>query len=226
VNVRFSSSGGGGFSDPHNLFKEFFGSGNPFAGMGFGGGGMGMDVEGMMGSMGGKPSTIKRLLGLTLEELYTGVTKRVKITRKRGGVNSEKLLEIVVKPGWKKGTSVTFEHEGDEVQGGGKPANITFVIEEKSHERFQRSGDDLLIDYKLKLVDALCGTKLEVKCLDDRVLTVAVPEVITPGYIKRVPGEGMPKSKGGKGDLVLRFEVTFPSYISEPKKASLRSLLA
>ena len=181
--------------------------------------------SGGFGAGGGAAPAIRSTLPCTLEELATGCTKRIKVTRKRGGVDSEKILEISVKPGWKAGTTVTFENEGDEVRNG-KPADLQFVIEEKAHERFQRDKADLVMDVRLPLGQALCGTKLEVKALDGRTLSLAIPEVITPGYIKRIKGEGMPVKGGGKGDLVLRFEVTFPAFIAEAKKAQLRSLLA
>ena len=210
-------------SDPNDLFRAFFGSNNPFAGMeGLGGGGGGPFGGGAFGG-GGAPA-IRSSLPCTLEELATGTTKRIKVTRKRGGADSEKILEIVVRPGWRAGTTVTFENEGDEVRGGGKPADLQFVIEERPHERFQRDKNDLVMDVSLGLGQALCGTKLEVKALDGRTLSLAIPEVITPGYIKRIRGEGMP-AKAGKGDLVLRFSVKFPTFIPEANKAALKSML-
>ncbi len=211
------------FRDPNDLFSSFFGTSNPFAGVGGAAGGLG----GLGGMGGGAPPPIRVALQCTLEELATGCTKRAKVTRKRGGVDSEKVLEIVVKPGWRAGTSVTFEHEGDEVPGGGRPADVQFVIEERPHERFQRDRNDLVMDRRLTLGEALCGTRLEVRTLDGRVLSLAIPEVITPGYVKRVAGEGMPvKGGSGRGDLVLRFEVVFPGFVAEGKKAQLRALLA
>jgi DnaJ-class molecular chaperone len=192
------------------------------------GGGMG-GMGGGFGASAAAPA-IRSSIQCSLEELATGCTKRIKVTRKRSGVDSEKILEIVVKPGWRAGTTVTFENEGDEVAGGaGKPADLQFVIEERAHKLFQRDKNDLVMDVKLALGAALCGTKLEVPALDGRVLSLAIPEVITPGYIKRIKGEGMPitgAAGGARGDLVLRFEVTFPASIAEAKKAQLRALLA
>ena len=163
-------------------------------------------------------------LPLTLEELFTGVTKKLKVTRKRGGADAEKLLEVVVKPGWKKGTAVTFDSESDEVPGGGVPADIQFVIAEKPHERFLREGNDLVLRVRLSLAEALCGTRMDVPALDGRTLSLAVPEVITPGYEKRIKGEGMPLSKapGQRGDLLLRFDVAFPSYMCVVPCGALR----
>jgi hypothetical protein len=49
------------------------------------------------------PSEITKPLALSLEELYKGGTKRLKITRHlRNGSTEEKVLEVAYKPGWKK----------------------------------------------------------------------------------------------------------------------------
>jgi DnaJ-class molecular chaperone len=59
----------------------------------------------------------------TLEELFTGCDKRRKITRKRldaatGAVREvATVLEIKILPGFKPGTRITFEGEGDEHPG-------------------------------------------------------------------------------------------------------------
>lgn len=52
--------------------------------------------------------------------------------------------------------------------------------------------------------------------------------MVCAGYQKYIPSEGMPHSKEAskRGELVVRFDVLFPKYISEEKKAKLRNLLA
>lgn len=45
----------------------------------------------------------------------------------------EKILEINVKPGWKSGTKITFEKEGDEMDPSVEPADLVFILEEKPH---------------------------------------------------------------------------------------------
>jgi DnaJ-class molecular chaperone len=151
-----------------------FGSGPGFAGGGFGGPRRGDGAP-------AKPEAITRPLQCTLEELFTGCTKKVKITRARlqGDGRSvrpeEKVLEIVVRPGWKRGTTVTFEGEGDEAPGMPAP-DVKFLIGEKAHERFEREGSDLVLHARLSLAEALCGTTMEVRTLDGRVLSVAVTE--------------------------------------------------
>jgi DnaJ family protein B protein 4 len=63
---------------------------------------------------------------------------------------------------------------------------MVFVIDEKPHPRFRRDGNDLIMNHRLALADALCGTIVIVETLDGRKLEVSVPEVIQPGYTKIV----------------------------------------
>lgn len=228
--------------------------GMPFGRMGSMGGMGGMPGMGGMGGMGGMPgmggmggmpgmggmggrggggagpqAPIKRQIALSLEDLYTGVTKRVKVTRQRSGRPEEKVLEIVVKPGWKAGTAVTFEHEGDETGAGGPPpADIVFVIGEKPHERFKREGNNLVYSARLPLVDALAGCTLTVQTLDGRSLSVPVAGVVAPGSSQTVRGEGMPISRtpDKRGDLIVKFDITFPRSLTEEKKRAVRAALS
>uniref|UniRef100_K7F9P6 J domain-containing protein n=1 Tax=Pelodiscus sinensis TaxID=13735 RepID=K7F9P6_PELSI len=58
-------------------------------------------------------------LRVSLEEIYHGSTKRMKITRRRLNPDGrstrteDKILNIVIKRGWKEGTKITFPKEGD-----------------------------------------------------------------------------------------------------------------
>lgn len=135
-----------------------------FAGMG--GGPMGMGGFGSRRAAPSKGGTVQRELPCTLEELYTGCTKRMKITRKRLNPdnsvrNDEKVLSINVKAGWKAGTALTFDGEGDQLPGV-IPADVKFVISEKPHDRFKREGNDLVYTARISLADALAGCVVNV----------------------------------------------------------------
>ena len=54
----------------------------------------------------------------------------------------EKVLTINVKPGWKSGTKITFQREGDQAPNK-IPADIVFIIRDKPHPNFKREGSDL-----------------------------------------------------------------------------------
>lgn len=179
------------------------------------------------------PSEVTRPLKVSLEDLYSGTTKRLKVGRKLlNGTTEDKLLEIQVHPGWKSGTKVRFPKAGNE-QRGGDAQDLVFVVEEKPHDRFQRDGNDLVTTVKLPLVDALTGggERKTVDALDGRKLQVPIPSgIVRPGATTTVSGEGMPIRKEGsakkKGDLIVKWEVVFPDRLTPAQKEGLRKILA
>jgi len=224
----------GGWSykgDAAEIFSSFFGTENPFADFGFGDSVPFATRLRRPGPQ--KPEPIVKELDCTLEELYNGCTKKFTITRKRYSAESPgelkddaKELVINIKPGWKKGTKVTFACEGDEGVNV-VPADIVFVVSEKPHAAFAREGADLIYTANIDLVDALVGCQIAVPTLDGRVLSIPCPEVVSPGYEKLIEGEGMPLSKtpAKHGMLKIHFKLNFPKYLAQNVKDSLRPLL-
>ncbi|XP_048135132.1 dnaJ protein homolog 1-like [Rhodamnia argentea] len=177
-----------------------------------------------------KPAPIDKKLECTLEELFLGSVKKVKIKRDvisdTGIIQEEETLKINVKPGWKKGTKISFEGKGDE-RPGYLPADIVFSIEEKRHPLFKRRGDDLEIAVEIPLVQALTGCTLSVPLLGGEDMRVPLEEIIFPGYEKAILGQGMPnpKEKGKRGDLRLKFFVEFPDNLDDEQRSEICSIL-
>ncbi len=127
-----------------------------------------------------KPAPIVHKFRCTLEELYNGTTKKMKVVSLHRcfshnnlcltqvvfvssmkktktlvdasgkAVEVERILAIDVKKGWKAGTKITFPKEGDE-RPGMEPADIVFVLEEKPHSVFKREGNDLIYTHSVTL---------------------------------------------------------------------------
>lgn len=223
----------GGYKYTQNageIFQQFFGTDNPFADFGFG---QSVPFASRLKRPGPKKmEPIVTELPCSLEELFNGCQKKLSVTRKRANETGElsdveKVLVVNIKPGWKKGTKITFPEEGD----AGLnivPADLVFVLTEKPHTKLVREGANLVFTKKISLADALTDCSIEVPTLDSRVLSIPCPEVVPPGYEKVVAGEGMPFSKkpGTRGDLIIRFNIVFPEYLSDDKKSQLRKLLA
>lgn len=135
----------------------------------------------------------------------------------------DEILTINVKPGWKKGTKITFPEKGNE-QAGRPAADLVFVIDEKPNSKFTRENNDLVYTQKVPLVDALTGYTVNLTTLDGRPLSVPVTEVISPGYEKVVAKEGMPlpKEPSKKGNLRIKFEVQFPPRLTSEQKALVK----
>lgn len=171
-------------------------------------------------------------LYVSLEDIEKGCTKKMKISRNviqtdGSSRKEEKVLNIVVKPGWKCGTKITFQREGDQTPGK-IPADIVFIIRDKPHNTFKREASDIRYTTKITLKDALCGTTVRVPTLSGETISLnTVGEIIKPVTVKRISGRGLPypKEPQRKGDLLIGFDIKFPDNIPQPTKELLAELL-
>ncbi|MCL7047712.1 hypothetical protein MKW94_025076 [Papaver nudicaule] len=241
------SSGGsnGDFRfNPRNaedIFAEFFGN-SPF---GFGSTGAGRSMRFQSDNVfrnysdgGGagvstprKPPPVESKLPCSLEELYTGSTRKMKISRNVIDANGRlvpesEILTIDVKPGWKKGTKITFPDKGNE-QANQLPADLVFVIDEKPHELYKRDGNDLMVSQTVSLAEALAGVTVNLLTLDGRNLSIPISDVVSPGYELVVANEGMPivREPRKKGNLRIKFEVKFPSRLTSEQRSGIKRIL-
>uniref|UniRef100_A0A0K0F8Z4 DnaJ homolog dnj-20 n=1 Tax=Strongyloides venezuelensis TaxID=75913 RepID=A0A0K0F8Z4_STRVS len=225
--------------DPRDIFAQFMG-GDDIINQLFGGSMGGMGGSSFMGGMGGMPNMggmngftsgghqrkksvqdppIERELAVSLEELYKGIVKKIKITKKvvqpNGGTKVEsKVLEINVKPGWKEGTKITFHKEGDE-RPGHIPADIIFVLKQKPHNLYEREGFNIVYKHKITLREALLGTEISVPLIDGSRERLRLEPVISPKTTRIISGKGMPDPKAQrKGDFVVKFDIQFPKQLS------------
>lgn len=138
----------------------------------------------------------------------------------------EEILSIEIKPGWKKGTKITFPEKGNE-QHGMIPADLVFVIDEKPHSTFTRDGNDLVVTQKISLAEALTGYTVHLTTLDGRNLTIPINNVIHPSYEEVLPREGMPipKEPSRRGNLRIKFNIKFPARLTAEQKAGIKKLL-
>lgn len=233
----FGSGGAGGFRSPEDLFREFFenSASSPFGPSGFhdGGGFSSMFHGGRGARQLRKQRDTEVNLHLELEELHQGVIKKLRITRnivQADGASGreDKIHHVEIKPGYKAGTRIRYSGAGGEAVGY-HPADVVFIVSEKPHNRFKRNRDNLEITHRISLTDALAGTVVAVEGLDGKLYRLdCTQEVINPDTVKTISGGGMPISKkpGQKGDLVVKFAISFPAYLNSEKKRKIRNLLS
>ncbi|KAG8010610.1 DnaJ-like protein subfamily B member 5 [Nibea albiflora] len=142
-------------------------------------------------------------------------------------VTLDEVLNVVVKKGWRAGTKITFPREGDETPNS-TPADITFILRDKEHNQYKRDGSNIVYTAKITLKEALCGCTVNVPTLDNRMMPLPCSDVIKPGAVRRLRGEGLPlpKSPSQRGDLVVEFQVLFPDRIPPQSREIIKHSLA
>lgn len=134
--------GGGGFGGDDDIFASLGGGGIPSGGRrarpssggmpgGFpGGGGMRQPEREQ------EVTIVEKPLPVSLEDLFKGTHKKMKFQQKGFDANGkrttrERILEMDIKPGLKKGSKIKFQNVGEE-EGGGRQ-DLHFVVEEVSN---------------------------------------------------------------------------------------------
>lgn len=145
-------------------------------------------------------------------------------------LNETKILEVHIEKGMRENQKIFFRGEGDQ-QPDTQPGDVIIVLQQKPHDIFQRTGDDLVIKHEITLTEALCGFEFIIKHLDGRDLLVrhTPGEVIKPGDLKGIQGEGMPQFKNPfeKGNLYIKFDVVFPenNFATEEQLKQIETVL-
>lgn len=118
-------------------------------------------------------------------------------------------LEVKVEPGMGEGSTVKFPGMSDE-HPDAEPGDLYVVLRQEPNDRFRRNGADLYTDVTLTLSEALLGFKQDFKHLDGHPVSLSHGKsVVQPDYVQVIRGEGMPTG-ARKGDLYVKYKVTFP----------------
>jgi DnaJ family protein B protein 4 len=157
-------------------------------------------------------------LQCSLEELYNGTIKKIKITRKiklnNKLIDSNKELEMKIHPGFKNGVKFTHSNLGNEtLNNTNLPGDIIFVISELKHSLFTRDDNNLKLTLTISLHEAQNGFEKNIFFLNNQELLLIFPKIKQSNYIHIVTNKGMPIRKNGQfigyGDLIINFIILF-----------------
>ncbi|MDA0676773.1 MAG: J domain-containing protein, partial [Chloroflexi bacterium] len=159
--------------------------------------GMGHDIFG-----GERRSNVEGTLEVTLDDAFHGVARRVTIS----GPAGTRTLEVQVPAGIQDGGRIRINPDAQ--------TQVMLTVRVLPSKRFERRGDDLVVEIPVSYVDAVLGGEAEVQTMTGRI-ALTIPPGTQNGRLFRIPGKGMPKrGKEGFGDLIARVKVTMPEKIT------------
>lgn len=137
-------------------------------------------------------------VNLRLEDFLRGTRLEVRVNDP-ANPNGPETYELVIPTDTAPGTR--FRLPRDEPFAGGF---VQLRVKPLPHFRFKPRGSDLRCDLKIKLDRATQGGMEMVHGLNGAMLRVTIPRGIGRNEIIRIEGEGLPKARGGRGDLLVR----------------------
>ena len=140
------------------------------------------------------------------------------VCRGEGRVKGERTVAVDIPAGVSDQNYLTMRGVGATGPRGGPAGDLQVMIEIVEDERFQRQGDDLLLDLPLSFSQAALGTTATIPTpYGDESLEV--PAGSQAGTGLRLRGEGIPRLGGaGPGDLNVRLHVWTPDELTDVQR--------
>lgn len=147
-----------------------------------------------------------------------------------GRVRSRRTVNPRIPAGVGDGMRVRLPGQGEVGPGGGPAGDLYVEVEEIQHEIFTRDGADLACVLPLPMTAAALGTTLPLPTLDG-VEELRIEPGTQSGTVITLRAKGMPRLRSsgrvdGRGDLLVRIDVTVPTKLDKEQTDLLRRLAA
>ena len=225
-------------ADGNEIFQGGFGGGAAGAG-GFGGGFQG-GPRGGFGGGAGRSESFEDLFGGIFGQgggrsrnygpskgadvryaLEIDFLDSVAGARKRVTMSDGRALDISIPAGVESGQTLRLKAQGEPGPMGAPPGDAFVEITVRSHPDFQRDGDNLRLEVKISLAEAVEGGKVPVQTPTGRV-SLNIPAGTNSGSVLRLKGKGVQRTNR-PGDLLVRLILTLPEKVDNELKEFLNS---
>jgi DnaJ-class molecular chaperone len=174
------------------------------------------------GGFGGQPQRRNRSLNInvevSLEDILNGKDINAEI-----GIPGEKnkIINIAIPPGIENGQQIRYEGMGDNSIPSLRPGDLIVNVIIRPHPTFRREGTSLILEKEIAVYDAILGSFLEIKTLDNKTLSINIPPGTQPETVFSCKGEGLPHMRTRqRGNLLIKIKVNIPKNLS-PKQLEL-----
>ncbi|MCG8470213.1 MAG: molecular chaperone DnaJ [Gemmatimonadetes bacterium] len=143
-----------------------------------------------------------------------------------GRVRAEKTVDLEIPAGISSEDYLKLRERGNAGPRGGPVGDLIVRVDIEPDPRFERRGDDLVLELPVTFAQAALGIDLEVPTILGQA-RLSVPAGIQAGQVLRLRGQGMPRLRAsGRGDQLVRVHVWTPIEVSREQRAALEALAA
>jgi len=138
-----------------------------------------------------------------------------------GRVKERTEVKIDIPAGVYTGARLRKTGAGNAGYNGGEYGDLYVSIFVAPNEKFERDGNDLYTDIKIKFTLAALGGQVDIDTLTGKAV-LKIPAGTQPNSALRMKGLGMPSLRGGdRGDLYVRVYVEVPTKLTDEQRRKL-----
>jgi molecular chaperone DnaJ len=138
-----------------------------------------------------------------------------------GEVRVKRKVVINVPPGVDTGSKIRLKGQGGKGTANGPPGDLVITFNVQPDKFYSRDGLDVIAKVPLNIAQATLGTKISVKTLDGKKVTIRIPAGTASGKRFRVRAQGIEKGEK-KGDLIVEVSIAVPEKLSEEQERMMK----
>ncbi|MFT3725312.1 MAG: DnaJ C-terminal domain-containing protein [Hyphomonadaceae bacterium] len=128
--------------------------------------------------------------------------------RRRVTMSDGRSLDLAIPAGLNSGQTLRLKSQGLPGNGGGPAGDALVEITVGAHPAYKREGDDIRMDLRITLVEAVEGGKVPVQTPSGPV-TLSIPPGSNSGDLLKLRGKGV-QTRPTAGDLLVRLQIALP----------------
>ena len=138
-----------------------------------------------------------------------------------GRIKEHKKLNIKVPAGVDNGLKLRVSGEGEGGQFNGPNGDLYVFLHVKESKKYQRDGQNIILNQEINFIDAALGTTFEVETLDGKQ-EITVSSGAQHGDLIKLTGLGVPNLRSGlRGDLLIKLQIKIPKRLNTKQRELL-----
>jgi molecular chaperone DnaJ len=138
-----------------------------------------------------------------------------------GEVRARRKIAVTVPEGTDTGTKIVLRGQGGHGSRSGPPGDLYINFTVQSDRFFTREGLDLIAKVPINIAQATLGSKVNVKTIDAKKVSIRIPQGTPSGKRFRVRGQGAKKGDQ-QGDLIVEVEIVAPEKLTEEQERLMK----
>ena len=138
-----------------------------------------------------------------------------------GQTRNRKKVLITVPEGTDTGSKIRLKGQGGRGQNGGPPGDLVISFQVQPDRFYKREGLDIVATVPINIAQATLGSKVAVKTIDGKKVTVKIPPGTAAGKRFRVRGQGIARGEH-RGDLIVEVTITVPDQLTEEQEKMMK----
>ena len=138
-----------------------------------------------------------------------------------GQVRQERQIRLKVPPGVDTGSKLRLSGQGERGAGGGPAGDLLITFQVKPHRFFRRKGLDIHCTVPLNIAQAALGSKIRVRTVEGKKVSLRIPPGTQSGTKFRVQGQGIQKGDA-RGDQYVQVKITVPETLDPDEERLMR----